>query len=278
MRHPVLAYHDIADRPDESGFAGPGAALYKLPWDAFDAHLDALAAAAGAPSRAGEPPGRWTLTFDDGGACTLSLAESLARRGWQATFFVPTSRIGTPGFATADEVVETEALGHVIGSHSHAHPVRMSSLDEATLVADWQTSVDILSELLGHPVTVGSVPGGYTSRRVERAAARAGLLELHTSTPTTRVRRSSGCAVVGRFDIRCGASASSAAALTNGSGFARQKLLAGWALRGVPRRLLGDYYPAVRRAILARRSTAACLAVTAASAAHRFADGTAPPV
>ena len=54
---------------------------------------------------------------------------------------------------------------------------------------EWSESRQRLEDMLGHAVTVGSVPGGYFSRAVAEAAAEAGLQVLFTSEPTTRIRR-----------------------------------------------------------------------------------------
>ena len=89
----------------------------------------ALAAARGAPpirSRTRRAAGeRWMLTFDDGGAGALDVAgpspTSLAGH-----FFVVTSSsaAGLPPGATSRA---SAAMGHVIGSHSHTHPPRISA-------------------------------------------------------------------------------------------------------------------------------------------------------
>ena len=69
---------------------------------------------------------------------------------------------------------------------------------------EWSDSRDALEDLLGHPVTVASVPGGYFSAAVANAAADAGLRVLFTSEPTTKVSSHEDCTVIGRFTIRRG--------------------------------------------------------------------------
>jgi peptidoglycan/xylan/chitin deacetylase (PgdA/CDA1 family) len=272
----ALAYHDVvAEHPDESGFPGPGPGLYKLHWSRFRAHVDALDAAVGPPSLDLET-GNWVMTFDDTGSCTAQVARELAERGWKAYFFAPTALVGTPGFATVDDLLEAQALGHVVGSHSHTHPARISGLSGEALAEEWGIGVDLLSQLLGRQVTVGCVPGGYTSPRVERAATAAGITTLFTSSPTTRTRTTGTCRVIGRFDIRTETTAESAVGIVRGDGLARAKVVTGHALRSIPRRLLGDSYPPIRRAILARRASATGLGLTVASAMQRLVESGVP--
>jgi peptidoglycan/xylan/chitin deacetylase (PgdA/CDA1 family) len=257
MAVPTLMYHDVTapGHPEESGFTGAGPDLYKLDWERFDAHLDALARYGRAPvthdSKHGV--GDWILTFDDGGACSAAVAEAVAARGWVAHFFVPSATIGTERFATADELRAIVALGHVVGSHSHTHPIPVSGLTPAQVSREWSESTQLLSELLGTPVTAASVPGGYTSSDVERSAVAAGIQTLFTSQPTTRVRTVDGGTVSGRYAIRSTTSSAAVLALITGRGLERRRQSASWAVKGVSKRVLGGAYPRIREALLSRR-------------------------
>ena len=46
----------------------------------------------------------WLLTFDDGGASALRIAEMLARYGWKGHFFITVNRIDSPAFVTSDDI------------------------------------------------------------------------------------------------------------------------------------------------------------------------------
>lgn len=250
----ALMYHDVfSDDPDASGFPGPLAARYKLPWPAFLAHLDAIDTAVSRPPETaeagiveGEAHHSWTLTFDDGGASMLDVAAELGRRGWQGQFFVTTARIGEPGFLDAAGVQELRRLGHAVGSHSSSHPERMSSLSDERLLEEWRTSVDALSELLGVQVRTASVPGGYYAPRVAAAAARAGIAVLCTSEPVRRTRRVGDCLVVGRLSVRQGTPARDVAAAVAGKRSPWLRQYAGWNLRKPVKALLGDRYRQLR--------------------------------
>ena len=82
-----LLYHDVTDVDDASGFSGPEAARYKLTTSEFARHLDQIEAIATSPPRVNAllpPTGNdWTITFDDGGASSLGIADALERRHWR---------------------------------------------------------------------------------------------------------------------------------------------------------------------------------------------------
>jgi peptidoglycan/xylan/chitin deacetylase (PgdA/CDA1 family) len=255
----TLMYHDIAPREqrDAAGFPGPLAARYKLEPEAFEAHLDAVAATgltvgtlAGAAGGADGAPAV-ALTFDDGGASAPLAAEALERRGWRGQFFVTSSRIGTPGFMTADQLRELSAHGHVIGSHSHTHPTYMGRLTRSQLDEEWTRSRDALAEALGEPPRTASVPGGFLSPAVIAAAAGAGYELLFTSEPSARVLRR-GLEVRGRYTIWASTPASMAAAYAEGDRLACGRLWLEWNAKKLAKRVSPPVYQALRRVRAAR--------------------------
>lgn len=72
-----LIYHDMAPPGDEHhyGFLGAAAARYKLTPERFEAHLDSIRAAHVEVGLAADHP-QAALTFDDGGASALWLADA----------------------------------------------------------------------------------------------------------------------------------------------------------------------------------------------------------
>ena len=202
-----FGYHDVTDRPLESGLQRPGAAPYTIGVDAFRQHLDAIEAGSLRPERVTAidltAPGRHLIvTFDDGGRSALHAADALSRRGWVGHFFIITGRIGERTFLDADEIRHLHRSGHVIGSHSHTHPDIFREQTMTQMVTEWRTSCDRLADLLGEPCTVASVPGGDISPRVLRSAAAAGLSFLFTSEPTLAPQSVGGCRVMGRLCIK----------------------------------------------------------------------------
>jgi peptidoglycan/xylan/chitin deacetylase (PgdA/CDA1 family) len=255
----TLMYHDIAprDQRDAAGFPGPLAARYKLEPEAFEAHLDAVAATgltvgtlAGAAGGAAGAPAV-ALTFDDGGCSAPLAAEALERRGWRGQFFVTSSRIGTPGFMAADQLRELSAHGHVIGSHSHTHPTYMGRLTRSQLDEEWTRSRDALAEALGGAPRTASVPGGFLSPAVIAAAAGAGYELLFTSEPSARVLQR-GLEVRGRYTIWASTPASMAAAYAEGDRLACGRLWLEWNAKKLAKRVSPAVYQALRRVRAAR--------------------------
>lgn len=259
MKLNSLMYHDVVDEDVEaSGFRGPGPALYKLSVAAFLAHLAALDGTTGrAPASVEEvargqaPAGSWLLTFDDGGSSALTIAELLSRRGWRGHFFVVTDQLGRPGFMRHDDVRAVSEMGHIVGSHSASHPARMSVCSPGELIDEWRDSIEVLSALIGAPVTSGSVPGGDYSTEVGRAAASCGLTALFTSRPVFHVGAVDGCLLLGRYAIRRHTPAAEAAQAACGARgrWARQGVA--WTLRGVAKRAGGASYERLRARLLA---------------------------
>jgi peptidoglycan/xylan/chitin deacetylase (PgdA/CDA1 family) len=265
MRVIALEYHDVVGDDDfaASGFTEPGADSDQMTAASFEAHLGASAAAgARTPLAIGEPlpsppnesrDARRTvvLTFDDGGASALTeIAPRLEARGWRGCFFMTTGRIGTRGFLDGAGLRELHARGHAIGSHSHSHPTRMSACSPDALHAEWTDSIAILSDILGCAVRDASVPGGYFSRAVAEAAARAGIRTLFTSEPTSRPTTVDGCVVLGRFTLRRDDPASLAAALVATSSRARMRQWSVWNAKKVLKRLGGTAYLRARARLL----------------------------
>jgi peptidoglycan/xylan/chitin deacetylase (PgdA/CDA1 family) len=253
----ALIYHDVAlpAERDRVGLPGGPAARYKLDPEHFEAHLDALAAtglSAGLVGVDSAPP--FALTFDDGGSSSLSIADSLERRGWRGHFFVITGRIGTPGFVDVDTVRELARRGHDVGSHSHSHLV-MSGLGQEEIDEEWCRSRDILEEALGRRPTTAAVPGGHMSRAVVEGAARAGYRVLMTSEPVLEVRSVGELRVHGRYGVWASTPARTVAAYATGGQVALARLRASWRAKQVAKRLSPRAYGALRRAraLIARR-------------------------
>ena len=267
--HPVsLLFHDVfVSDASESGFNSPAADRYKLSVDEFEAQLGAPNAKRLRPERGAggkrvedAPPSEsergWgpastdiaaaRLTFDDGGVSYYTIvADTLEARGLRAHCFVTTDFIGQTGFLDAVQIRALDARGHVIGTHSASHPTRFSTLDRADMLREWVESRKVLEDILGHAVTTGSVPGGYFSKDVGRAAAQAGLFLLFNSEPVRSVRTIDGCTIAGRFTIRGGAPADLARRLVHGAPWTRSKEWAAWNAKGLVKPLLGSSYPRV---------------------------------
>ena len=241
MRPVCLLCHDVSESdPRESGFRSPAADRYKLSVPEFEAQLDRLA-----ELRIPDPQSRIpaVLTFDDGGISYYTvIADRLEALGLRAHCFVSTDRIGERGFLTPQQIRELDARGHTIGTHSASHPTRFSALTTSDMRREWSDSRQRLEDIVDHPVTVGSVPGGYFSRAVAEAAAYAGLRTLYTSQPTTTPSLFDDLRVVGRFTIRRGHAPDMAFRFASAPPWARCSAWVGWNAKALVKPVLGASY------------------------------------
>jgi len=253
----ALGFHDVV----ESLVAEPPVDLvYTVDRQTFRAHLDAIFAMRNANTSSGsdQQPDESTviLTFDDGRAgCYQCAVPELETRSCRGHFFITTGLIGCAGYLNRRQISEIHARGHVIGSHTVSHPERMSHLSYDGLIKEWSQSCDLLADIIGRPVTVASVPGGYTSEKVCRAAAVSGIRVLFTSEPTTSVATVEGCLVLGRYSIRRWTTPAVSAAIAAGARLPRYRESALWLVKKGVKLLAGDWYVRGRRALIAAAVT-----------------------
>jgi peptidoglycan/xylan/chitin deacetylase (PgdA/CDA1 family) len=193
-----------------------------------------------------------SLTFDDGGASAVAIGRELSARGWRGHFFVTVDYIGTESFLSRDGIRELDALGHAVGSHSCSHPDWMARCTWDQLLREWGESRSVLSKIVGHDVSIASVPGGHYSRQVGRAAAAAGITALFTSEPRTRPWVEDGCVVLGRYTVQRGTPAATAATLAAGGLTARARQAASWNARKAAKAVGGPAYTRLRSALIRR--------------------------
>ena len=255
-----------SDAYQSSGFPGEGANLYKLSLSSFQRHLDALTAAVGNSMGLLGDGRDVVLTFDDGGVSAITLiADELERRQLRGYFFVATDFVGEPGFMNKKQIRDLHSRGHVIGSHSCSHPPMLNRLPYDTILDEWRTSVERLSDWTGSAVTVASVPGGYYSKQVARAAAEAGIGTLFTSEPTDRVGMVDGCHILGRHSIQRDTPPSRAVDYATGAPLALAGEWAFWNAKKAAKRLGGPLYLRAREAVLARRNDRGAVAAWSAA-------------
>jgi len=260
MRSISLMYHDVVPRHqrDSSGFPGRDAELYKLTPEQFRNHIQSIRTAIKnrpliAPNLKALPSHGRSLfiTFDDGGISAFTtIADILEEAGWRGHFFVTAGYIGRRSFLNVDQIRELHRRGHVIGSHSLTHPQRMSRLSWNEMIEEWTASVQILSDILGKQVRVASVPGGFYSKQVARAAAQCGIEVLFTSEPTTSSRVVDGCTVLGRYVIQRWTRPETAAAIAAGDVAPRLRQMIYWNAKKALKAIAGDHYSKARRSPL----------------------------
>jgi peptidoglycan/xylan/chitin deacetylase (PgdA/CDA1 family) len=260
MRAACLLYHDVIDSGDweSSGFTGPGTAKYKLSRPEFESHLAAIAKVRDTPSstayelaNASDETLPFLLTFDDGGESAVThVARLLDKYGWHGHFFIGAGKIGSKGFLNTEQIRSLRREGHVIGSHSFSHPVRMSHCSKEELTDEWARSIKILSDILDEQVDTASLPGGYYSDRVAETAAEAGVRILFNSEPTTAVHTVIGCLVVGRYTIFRGVPPGVSGDLVSVHCSARSRQWLYWNFKKILKRSGGRSYLTARQWLL----------------------------
>ncbi len=263
MRVICLLYHDVIEESDwnSSGFTGPGTAKYKLSRREFEAHVESIAKMRHEPPKLAhelktviDDTVPFLLTFDDGGESAITaVAGILKELGWSGHFFVTVDQIGKKGFLNTEQIRSLRREGHVIGSHSLSHPMRMSRCSEEELVNEWTSSVKILSEILNEQVDTASVPGGYYSNRVGETAARAGIRVLFNSEPTTAIHNVLGCRVVGRYNISRGMRLGVSGDLVSVHSRERSRQWLYWNFKKLAKTFAGRPYLAARQWLLRER-------------------------
>jgi hypothetical protein len=256
-------YHDVVDAgaEDTSGFPGRDAALYKVTPEMFASHLNAIASpgtiAPASPLLPDQPSlsvlrdlPTPVITFDDGGASAMRAADLLESHHLVGHFFVTSNYLGTRGFLTGRDIRELAARGHVVGSHSCTHPLRMGHCPWTQLRDEWTISCAILGQILGEQVCVASVPGGDFAPQVAEAAARAGITRLFTSEPTSESRQAFGLTLVGRYTIQRWTTAETVAALAAGEWLPRARQSVLWNAKKMTKRLGGERYLQIRKLLL----------------------------
>src|SRR5689334_1829050 len=113
-----------------------------------------------------------------------------------------TNRIGPPGFLSSSQLRDLAAKHHLNGSDSFLHPIHMSQLSRSELLREWNSRRACQEDILRAPVEIASVPGGYYSRIMLKAAAEAGYGILFYSEPTSRIREVERCRLIGRYYLQ----------------------------------------------------------------------------
>ncbi len=100
------------------------------------------------------------LTFDDGYADFFTAAVPVLRaRGFTATDFVISGRMGVPGFLSAAQVAAADQQGFTIGAHTVDH-YALATLAPARAAWEMRQGKLALESVLGHPVIDFAYPYG----------------------------------------------------------------------------------------------------------------------
>jgi peptidoglycan/xylan/chitin deacetylase (PgdA/CDA1 family) len=184
----VIVYHAIGrvprGAPHWNGFIRPDRFAAQMAYLAEHRRVVALADLVEESSTPGRP--RVAITFDDGYRSAFELAVPVLREfGFPATFFVPTRWIGgrrgwdargdvALELMGAEELLELARDGFGVESHGHAH-IDYAACDPDVVERDVLTSVERLTDLLGHAPRYIAYPYGRVTEAAAAEASRLGL-------------------------------------------------------------------------------------------------------
>ena len=121
------------------------------------------------------------ITFDDGNDTDVSIAlPILQSAGLTAAFFIPTDRIGQPGYVSEADLRTLQAAGMEIGSHGCAH-IAWTAVSNEAIVEDVTRSIARLGSILGEDIRTVAVPYGACNRRVIGVLRTLGVRRVYTS-------------------------------------------------------------------------------------------------
>ncbi|MBI3475664.1 MAG: polysaccharide deacetylase family protein [Acidobacteria bacterium] len=181
-----LMYHELELPGRALVQSEPGYVRYILPADTFRSHLQWMKDSRFRGLSVSEALLYPTtpsvcITFDDGCETDLITAAPLLQEfGFQATFYLTTGFLGSPGYLTPDQVRQLDSLGFEIGCHSMTHPY-LSDLSDAELGREIFDAKLQLEEIVGHAIAHFSCPGGRYDGRTLETARRAGFRSVATS-------------------------------------------------------------------------------------------------
>jgi peptidoglycan/xylan/chitin deacetylase (PgdA/CDA1 family) len=127
------------------------------------------------------------LTFDDGNKTDITVAlPRLRAAGLKASFFIPSDRIGQPGYLDENDILSLHSEGMEIGSHGSAH-LDWTKHSDAEIVNDVMRSVARLGTIVHAPVRSLAIPFGFCDRRVLAVLRKLGIGRVYSSFrgPTT---------------------------------------------------------------------------------------------
>ena len=120
------------------------------------------------------------ITFDDGWRGTLDLAVPVLRKhSAEATVFITTTLLDTPGFLRAAELHSLPSELQV-GSHCKTHGF-LNEMSDANIREELRVSKEELEQLTGRPIDTVAIPNGAVDIRVRRIALELGYALIFTS-------------------------------------------------------------------------------------------------
>ena len=138
------------------------------------------------------------FTFDDGQDGSLLAAKLLSQHQIRGIFFIISNKIGSNGYLSEDDIKNIHQMGHVIGSHSHTHPM-FNKLSDDEVIFQLKKSKDILENITLHKVTNFAFPSGRRKKHHIIIAKELGYQKVFNSFERFATE---GLAEVPRFHVR----------------------------------------------------------------------------
>lgn len=117
------------------------------------------------------------ITFDDGHRSFCSIGSPiLEHHGMTATMFVITSREGTAGHLTWEEIAELDRRGHSFQSHGHEHKILTRLDSDGAILQELNQCRTMLEPRLSKPVYAHAYRDGHFDERVKALVKAPGYL------------------------------------------------------------------------------------------------------
>lgn len=191
VRVPILMYHYIRTNPDPRDKIGfglsvtPGDFAQQMSWLASNGYhpIDLADLRAYLRGQTPLPAKPVVLTFDDGYRDLYTTAYPILRaHRFKAVAYVVSGFLGSPANVTAEQVLEMEAGGVQVGSHTVSH-VDLTRASPSELRRELVESRASLEALVGHPVVDFCYPAGRYNDAVVRAVQASGYESATTTEP-----------------------------------------------------------------------------------------------
>lgn len=277
----ILAYHQIVPDDFDVNAAPVGDRPYCLPASAFEEQMNFLARQqyvvlsleslveslsahhSPLPDSSGLSTSRSTthhlqnrivvITFDDGHVSNYTHAFPMLReRGWTATFFVVTNRVGQSEWLNWSQMGEIQQSGMTIGSHTVSHPF-LPQLSPQQIRWELEQSKKTLEDGLNTSITTFAIPYGYEPAGLARMAADCGYRAVCNSR-LGLVGERANVLNLPRLTIRRGCSLETFSRLVQGNAVTLCKLKAFEMMKNLGKRGLGLHrWLAVREFLLKKR-------------------------
>lgn len=240
----VLMYHCVyCNDYGESGFQSGNAWQYKVNLTDFESQVKAVAEYC---SRCKIDKNHIEFTFDDGGVSFSEyIAPILEKYGYKGVFYISTKYINTKGFLSSNQILELSKRGHIIGSHTHSHPVNIGKMSKEQILEEWIESIKILENITNTKIDRGSIPNGNGCSLVYEMAEKTGIKVLDTSIPAISIPNYNNMQIRGRFVIHNKTKVFDVIRLISNPNKRRVMYLKWWILSKI-KRLLGERYDYVK--------------------------------